>query len=484
MVSGGIKSHMRLITLAFILGFAVVSAWAQSYSSVAEVITVFSENGQFYLVSKPYDNQTPSLRGITQVFAKGTSEPLYELARGFDSVDDDSNNLVLSNDGETILFLLPWGADDERDRLKSVSIYKLGRLVKSYSSSDITGCDLSKERCSLVYLNYEEVVDREKSNWGTPRYKKTFKAGVTETEKFLSDYPIFASGDLVFVTDSKKNLHRFSLSEARLLDSKPFASIYTEIKQKGRFNTVQLSRFDVPMYPDFPKLRSGIDTDVALGKTLGMRPYDIYSKKDESYRKYSFTLSGFLKGDGSFEVTEIETHTAISTEQIRAFFARNRFAATLIPKPVDRWFISEKIFFFRKANDAVARKERQEELKEYREAFKAHLVAESIEGRYIPKDLKDAFDQMDKQLPEVDRVEMKALMSRNEMIRYHMGLGMWMRNNWGLWGGSRLQKYFTDKGVTHPDDMSSVILFFYWDWLQGNKNAARLWEKDPKQKLF
>jgi hypothetical protein len=59
-----------------------------------------------------------------------------------------------------------------------------------------------------------------------------------------------------------------------------------------------------------------------------------------------------------------------------------------------------------------------------------------------------------------------------------------MRNNWGLWGGSRLQKYFTEKGVGHPDEMSSVILFFYWDWLQGNKDSWKKWETNPKQKLF
>ena len=66
------------------------------------------------------------------------------------------------------------------------------------------------------------------------------------------------------------------------------------------------------------------------------------------------------------------------------------------------------------------------------------------------------------------------------MIKYHLGLGMWMRNNWGLWGGSRLQKYFTDKGVTHPEGMSSVILFYYWDWLQGRKDTWKDWEKNPK----
>ena len=87
-------------------------------------------------------------------------------------------------------------------------------------------------------------------------------------------------------------------------------------------------------------------------------------------------------------------------------------------------------------------------------------------------------------MSEIDRKEMSALPKRDEMIRYHHGLGTWIRNNWGLWGGSRLQKYFTDKGMAHPDDMSSVILFYYWDWLKGDKEKWKEWERDPKQKLF
>jgi hypothetical protein len=39
---------------------------------------------------------------------------------------------------------------------------------------------------------------------------------------------------------------------------------------------------------------------------------------------------------------------------------------------------------------------------------------------------------------------------------------MWMRNNWGLWGGSRLAKWFNNQGVKHPDDMSGVILDSFW----------------------
>lgn len=53
----------------------------------------------------------------------------------------------------------------------------------------------------------------------------------------------------------------------------------------------------------------------------------------------------------------------------------------------------------------------------------------------------------------------------SEMIEYHFGLGMWMRNNWGLWRGkSRLLPFFEAKGITHPDEMSGYILDTYKEY--------------------
>lgn len=37
----------------------------------------------------------------------------------------------------------------------------------------------------------------------------------------------------------------------------------------------------------------------------------------------------------------------------------------------------------------------------------------------------------------------------------HFGLGMWMRNQWGLWRGGPLAKYFHQLGIYHPDDTAS-----------------------------
>src|SRR5688572_23529155 len=53
---------------------------------------------------------------------------------------------------------------------------------------------------------------------------------------------------------------------------------------------------------------------------------------------------------------------------------------------------------------------------------------------YVPLNLEDSFAELKKMLhPELLK-EMRAASDR-EMVMYHMGLGRWMRNNWGLWGG-------------------------------------------------
>lgn len=50
----------------------------------------------------------------------------------------------------------------------------------------------------------------------------------------------------------------------------------------------------------------------------------------------------------------------------------------------------------------------------------------------------------------------------DDMIQLHSNLGRWLRNNWGLWHGSNLSKYFNSLGITHADDMSGIILTSFW----------------------
>ena len=71
---------------------------------------------------------------------------------------------------------------------------------------------------------------------------------------------------------------------------------------------------------------------------------------------------------------------------------------------------------------------------------------------YVPKDLDDCFAQL-KKILKPEEVEKIKRGTEDGMSKYHFGLGLWMRNNWQLWKGGRLAKWFNEKGIHHPDDI-------------------------------
>jgi hypothetical protein len=84
----------------------------------------------------------------------------------------------------------------------------------------------------------------------------------------------------------------------------------------------------------------------------------------------------------------------------------------------------------------------------------------------IPKDLDECFVRLKAMLSPHD-VERIKRGDEHDMTQYHFGLGLWMRNNWGLWGDSPLVRWFQARGVDHADAMSGVILESFWRHLNG-----------------
>ena len=138
-------------------------------------------------------------------------------------------------------------------------------------------------------------------------------------------------------------------------------------------------------------------------------------------------------------------------------------------------YLNNKPIELRKTIETI-KKERNQEYKTY----SAKLTKDTINGFYIPKDLKDCFLQLDKILLTKDKQEIKTLKTREETLNYHHSLGLWMRNNWGLWGGSRLQTYLFNHGCSQPDDMSSTILEYYYDWLNNRNDEWLKWNNKSK----
>lgn len=97
------------------------------------------------------------------------------------------------------------------------------------------------------------------------------------------------------------------------------------------------------------------------------------------------------------------------------------------------------------------------------EAYRIYPTMDSAApfGVYVPVDLEDAIGELKKMLSPALIEDMKTHPER-QMVGHHMGLGMWMRNHWALWEGSRLGTYFKDLGISHPDDMSGIVLTSFW----------------------
>jgi len=88
----------------------------------------------------------------------------------------------------------------------------------------------------------------------------------------------------------------------------------------------------------------------------------------------------------------------------------------------------------------------------------------SFSEQSSPEDLDGCFAVLDALLDPAEIEKMRSG-TEAEMGQYYFGLGMWMRNEWGLWSGSELQRWFREKGIFHPDDMSGIILTSYWRYL-------------------
>ncbi|MBV9927553.1 MAG: hypothetical protein JOZ96_21225 [Acidobacteria bacterium] len=100
---------------------------------------------------------------------------------------------------------------------------------------------------------------------------------------------------------------------------------------------------------------------------------------------------------------------------------------------------------------------------------------------YVPKDLEDCLVELEKMLHPSLISEMR-LKSEDDMVLYHRSLGTWVRNNWALWAGSRLSRYFNGLGIYHPDDMSGIILTSFWRHL--HSQPIRLDEQVERYKKY
>ena len=105
-------------------------------------------------------------------------------------------------------------------------------------------------------------------------------------------------------------------------------------------------------------------------------------------------------------------------------------------------------------------------LKEIKRVFDSTSIAwktaDSINGVYIPKNLDEALDLLDSLVPEERINEFKNHKDENKAVfSEYFGLGTYLITNVWKAGGSRLHKYFVEKGI-HSHDAIKVLILRSW----------------------
>ena len=92
-------------------------------------------------------------------------------------------------------------------------------------------------------------------------------------------------------------------------------------------------------------------------------------------------------------------------------------------------------------------------------------LAGAVHVAQPPAALVGVFQALDSALS----IDQRSLLRRtlpDASLRYHFELGMWIRNEFGLWRGSALRDSLQALGVEHPDAMSDVVLKAYGLYLR------------------
>ena len=95
--------------------------------------------------------------------------------------------------------------------------------------------------------------------------------------------------------------------------------------------------------------------------------------------------------------------------------------------------------------------------------YAVNIKMSKLYGVYIPKDVDDAIDRLNKMTPPDAIEKFKNAPDEVEVCRkLHLGIGRWMIVNWNFEEGSRLSHYLKKEGVLHPDDMAQYLLRTYY----------------------
>ncbi len=439
------KWILRTLCFAVLVAGLNNPASAQYESSSRNIVTVHSSNGLYSATTLPARRLDITSLGKTDVFSTKDSTLLYTIP-----VNLACGELFISNDGRTVLHLLNYDYSPREvpRHTHSFSLYVDGAIKEQHNLKELIGCNNDSVNCRL-YFTLEDF----------------FIPNATSRDTLISDRPVFAINDTVFVYTASRTLLRIHLSTGKIETLPFFYHSESQLRQIPPRQRIE-KNFKCPS--DYVS-----DGEKLIASKLRMTPQGdvIYG----AYKYYHLSMLLRIDRDGHATIVKMDNRDSLPEAKIRKAIKNTRFDVSDFPEGIDFWY--QKLFgAMHKRNKLIAKREGTIEWQKRRAEHERRIVADTIDGVYIPRDIEDCFSQLDSILAFKNRRGIIAQPNRESMSKYHFGLGMWLRNNWGLWSGSRLERYFYARGVYHPDNMSGAILEYYYDYLHGVDSAWRAFD--------
>jgi Domain of unknown function (DUF6794) len=465
----GIGGDVRMKWIVIIL--LLVNAVA--LNADLRVSDVYSANKEYRAESVEYSFYSDYLNatdGQTKVYHKFPNAPMYKINRRLDVHD-----LYLSNDGSGLLYI-----DDRRD---SILFYKNGNLKKSYYLEEVLECNKKEDLCYLTYSNpYIRLLRLPEFYFDTPystlRYipceidssgddcEHCIYYDVDSSLIFADKHPIITYKDTLFIITQNLELLHFNLAtgeykRTNFVDKIDQLKNYITPRKIIYSSYAMVDSFDALEY-----LGSGERLIEAFAKKFQYKCANSYDHYDEYFDYCTCSVSLKVNNKGEMTDLKVECDSLINSDTLKQIILEYGIKPIKIPKILDEWEFHE-YFEFWHIDTLIARCEQEK----YDSAYKALRQEERIKNSqldtlydfYIPKDLEECNLLLDSLFDGNLKYDFDNLQDINGIIWYHHGLGTWLRNSLGLWSGSRLAKFFEDRDITHPDNMSGYILeSYYW----------------------
>ncbi len=431
----------------------------------------FSYNGEFKLVSKSYDDSFPNLKGESFVYYKANPKEIYKINRSFDLYDGYPFFCAISNDGRKIIYIHN-EYDDETEESKNVTFYVDGKLVKAFKTDEFLKCDLKKGNCNMFYFsnidNGSELNDKS---------------------LFLKNNFVLNHNDTIYITDSREKVSIFDLNNGELIKSNlSFDSIYNQIKDYKKIEP-KISYYQFPYNNAYQLISKENNEDllISIGKLSKLKYTPLDDPKFSKYKQFFIQLNGYLDFDGNFEIEKINMDSIFDESKIKNFINSTKFQSDFITESDSKIYMTLILGGYRDFKKKIAKKMTNDFKILEENKRKKRFTDEYIDGIYIPIDMYECMIELDKLVDYELREKLLKSEDLNEFNSHTGGLGMWIRNNWSINGGSRLLIYFLDRNVGNKifgnDDISKNIIEQYLIWLKGDKNAWKKWEENNTKKI-